>query len=87
MIDKAPVKNTCPSINELLMYLEGFKRDFLNDDNEYDFEIVFSLIEDIRDANKELRDWGNELHRDVESLTDERHRLMDQLENVEKLIR
>ena len=61
MIDRAPVKNTCPSIDELINYLEGFKRDFLNDDNEYDFEMAFSLIEDIRDANKELREWGNSL--------------------------
>jgi len=68
MKDKAPVEYTCPTIDTLLMYLEGFKRDFLNQDNEYDFEMVFSLIEDIRDANKQLRDWGNELHQELEEL-------------------
>ena len=81
--DNAPIKNTCPIINDVVSYLEKFREDFSNEDNDLDFHFALGVMEDIRAANLELRNWGNDLHRDLESVSKERDILIDKLDEAE----
>jgi chromosome segregation ATPase len=79
--DNAPVKNTCPIIDDVINYIESFRESFSNEDNDIDFHFALGVMEDIRSANSELRDWGNDLYRELEELEQERNKLIDQLED------
>lgn len=81
--DNAPIGNTCPIINDVVNYLERFREDFSNEDNDIDFYFALGVVEDIRVANLELRNWGNGLHRDLEDVSKERDKLIDELDNSE----
>jgi len=71
--DNAPIGNTCPIINDVVRYIEGFKFD---EDFEYEKSQCLSVVEDIRSANQTLRDWGNEMH-------DEKEELQGQVDSLE----
>jgi len=64
--DNAPIKNTCPIINDVVRIFESFKSDIkITDDDDLpdfiaDCDNGLSILEDIRTANQTLRDWGNE---------------------------
>lgn len=79
--DNAPVKNTCPIIDDVINYIESFRESFSNEDNDIDFHFALGVMEDIRSANSELRDWGNDLYRELEELEQERNKLIDQLDD------
>jgi chromosome segregation ATPase len=81
--DNAPIKNTCPIINDVVNYLERFREDFSNEDNDLDFHCALGVMEDIRAANLELRNWGNGLYRDLQSLEKERDALIDKVDESE----
>lgn len=79
--DNAPVKNTCPIIDDVINYIENFREEFGNEDNDIDFHFALGVMEDIRSANSELRDWGNDLYRELEELEQERNKLIDELDD------
>lgn len=81
--DNAPIGNTCPIINDAVNYIEGFREAFSNEDNDIDFHFALGVMEDIRSANLELRNWGNGLYRDLEEIEQERNKLIDQLDDSE----
>lgn len=81
--DNAPIKNTCPIINDVIRYIEGFREEFSNEDNDLDFHCALGVMEDIRAANLELRNWGNDLYKDLQSLEKERDILIGKLEELE----
>lgn len=81
--DNAPIKNTCPIINDVVRYIEGFREQFSNEDNDIDFYFALGVMEDIRAANLELRNWGNDLYRDLQSLEKERDALIDKVDESE----
>ncbi len=81
--DNAPVKNTCPIIDDVIIYIENFREEFGNEDNDIDFHFALGVMEDIRSANSELRDWGNDLYRELEELEQERNKLIDELDDSE----
>lgn len=64
--DNAPVGNTCPTIDEVLTFIDGIFPDENLEAQEIDH--VRNLMEDIRSANAQLREWGNEAHERVENL-------------------
>lgn len=65
--DNSPVGNTCPWIDEAIYVLEQSKCYW----NESEVDNAVKALEKVRDANSELRDWGNELYRRVEELESE----------------
>lgn len=81
--DNAPIKNTCPIINDVVNYLERFREEFSNEDNDINFYFALGVMEDIRAANLELRNWGNDLYKDLESMSKERDSLTDNLDESE----
>lgn len=81
--DNAPIKNTCPIINDVIRYIEGFREEFSNEDNDLDFHCALGVMEDIRAANLELRNWGNDLYKDLQILEKERGILVGKIEELE----
>jgi len=75
--DNAPVGNTCPTIDEVLTFIDSI----IPDENLEPQEIhhIKELMEDIRSANVQLREWGNEAHERAEMLETE-------LKNIDKII-
>jgi len=67
--DNAPVGNTCPTIDEVLTFIDSI----IPDENFEPQEIhhIKELMEDIRSANVQLREWGNDLHERAEILETE----------------
>ena len=67
--DNAPVGNTCPTIDEVINFLDTI----IPDENLERQEIahVRELMEDIRSSNVQLREWGNDLHERAEILETE----------------
>lgn len=75
-MDYAPIKHTCPDINKVIKWLNaaideannGLKIEDIDDIKATFKEILYhldgieSLVEDLRDSNSELRDWGNDLY-------------------------
>ena len=82
--DNAPVGNTCPIIDDVVSYIEHFREEFSNEDNDIDFHFALGVMEDIRSANLELRNWGNDLYQELEELKKERDNLIDELNDSEE---
>lgn len=72
-MDNAPIKNTCPIIDDVINYLHSIKseaeyikenpKENSSDEATTILDELFyaiSIMEDIREANATLRDWGNE---------------------------
>jgi chromosome segregation ATPase len=79
--DNAPVKNTCPIIDDVIRYIESFREELGNEENDIDFHFALGVMEDIRSANSELRDWGNSLYDDLHHVEKERDNLIDELDD------
>lgn len=82
--DNAPIGNTCPIIDDVVNYIENFREEFSNEDNDIDFHFALGVMEDIRSANLELRNWGNDLYQELEELKKERDNLIDELNDSEE---
>lgn len=61
-IDYAPVKNTCPMIDEVISVFDEV--DFSDTDYKTQEEAIY-VMEKIREANSSLREWGNEMHNEA----------------------
>ncbi len=57
--DYAPVKITCPTIDEVISFIDWCRRKYANEETEKDFKDAEMLMEKIRKDNTELREWGN----------------------------
>ena len=86
--DNAPIGNTCPIINDVVRYIEVFREQYDTDQADYDFEMALGVLEDVRGANLELRNWGNDLYGQLEESEKERERFVIYIEDLEeKLMR
>jgi peptidoglycan hydrolase CwlO-like protein len=92
--DNAPIKNTCPIIDDVVRYVDGFYKDFATEYNESDFKDVYSILEHIRNANSTLRDWGNEeyeraneLEKQVDELDKENTNLKSDIKYLEDRVK
>lgn len=91
-----PVKQTCPDINrlqktikEIINNFESFKQedvseDFLSSmqDASWELKDIYSTLEELRNANSALRDWGFELTSLAENLESEKDAEIGELENT-----
>lgn len=91
-----PVKQTCPdinriqkTINEIINNFESFKQedvseDFLSSmqDASWELKDIYSTLEELRNANSALRDWGFELTSLAENLESEKDAEIGELENT-----
>ena len=72
--DNSGIDHTCPKIDEVISAIDSVNWD---EDNYWDAKTVTEIMEKIRKANSDLRDWGNQMCR-------ERDELQDQLDDLEK---
>lgn len=91
-----PVRNTCPAINRLQKTIkeinnnfasfkeEDSNEDFLDAMNNASWELqdVYDTLEELRNANSALRDWGNELTSLAENLESEKDAEIGELQNI-----
>lgn len=78
--DNAPVGNTCPKINVVISILEN---DVVFDEETGGPHEAIKIMEEIREANLELRNWGNELYREKEAAEKEIEQLQRQVEALD----
>lgn len=78
--DYSPVGQTCPMINDVIGFLEYAHT--IDDKDELKSQAIVFIdeMEKIRSANKELREWGNDLQKQVLNLE-------DSIEDLEKEMR
>lgn len=81
--DNAPVGNTCPIIDAVITDMENAKNELeyiRKNTNKHKDEIYIALselnsgiseIEQVREANEQLRAWGNEYYTKSEKLEEE----------------
>jgi len=72
----SPIPFTCPKINEVKGCIENaisFIEDYAEENGGIIFELVNALevLEEIRNANEGLREWGEENANEIEKLNDE----------------
>jgi chromosome segregation ATPase len=104
MRDNAPIKNTCPDIDRVVSAVKSIQKlckldgsetsqDYVNIISDIENEIFGQdgSLEELRDANSQLRDWGNAEHEraneseeEVYSLRKEISDLKDENEDLEK---
>ena len=91
-----PVRNTCPDINRLQKTIKEIRDNFTSfkeDDNVEDFldsmntaswelRDIYDTLEELRNANSALRDWGYELTSLAESMEREKDDEIDELSNI-----
>ena len=85
--DYAPVGNTCPMIDEVISAIESVD---WSENTFHTAQSVSEIMEKIRSANLELRNWGNdefkraeELEKDLDYANREIEQLKDVIENIE----
>lgn len=95
-----PVRYTCPDINRLQKTIKeirdnfaSFKEednieDFLDAMNTASWELrdIYNTLEELRNANSALRDWGYELTSLAENLESEIGNLEDRIDELENNI-
>lgn len=67
--DQAPVSNTCPLIDEVISAVDDAT---FEENSWWDKESVTAILEKIRSANSELREWGNDEYERAEDAEKER---------------
>jgi chaperonin cofactor prefoldin len=84
-IEKEPVGQTCPTINAVIRDVNAIYNIIENVDgsNEQDLKDILENMEQIREANSLLRNWGNDLLNRKKELEEE---LSDKVEEMEKTI-
>ena len=66
--DNAPIGHTCPKIDTVISFLDGIDCEEIHPN---DIKTIINVMEEIRSANSTLRDWGNDLCRQVDELQGE----------------
>lgn len=67
--DVSPVRETCPMIDEVIAFIESTESEDISRSAITD---IVHVMEEIRKANRELREWGN----------DEYYNALDEIENL-----
>lgn len=80
---RGPVGWTCPKIDSVIAAIEAALRDPEDDGALHDCIGKHGLLEQIRSANDELRNWGAEQEDRADELELEVESLRKQLENAE----
>lgn len=93
----APVKYTCPDIDRIkesisdivkqMSQTDTAERETLSDWIDTLYSIAGGRrcdLEDLRSANSSLRDWGEDLEKEVEELKDEKYQLELKVESLEQ---
>ena len=78
--DNSPVENTCPMIDEVIAAISVADFGDSNSDNKY----LTKLMEKIRLANGDLREWGNEQYTECNDLAVRVEELESQLSGLER---
>jgi predicted nucleic acid-binding Zn-ribbon protein len=88
----APVKHTCPDIDAALKRLKDAMRSCKDIDDktlardiEWEIDYVMSDLENLRKANAALRDWGDDLEKQLEEKDNEIYELEQKLEEIKPL--
>lgn len=81
-IDNSGIKETCPKIDEIISFIEELNWNQLEDNYSKDF--ILNIMEEIRDDNKALRDWGNNCYNEKGELQEEVYKLKDDVSDLEK---
>ena len=99
-----PVRNTCPDIDRLQKIINGLKDDFgsfkehdstddfLTSMNNACWELrdIYDTLEDLRNSNSALRDWGHELTSLAEEMENEKDAEISEkeveIENLEERV-
>lgn len=89
---REPIRHTCPDIDIIVKQakeIQGMCKS-PDDDQEYNYRCISDLasdiisqIEDLRSSNSTLRDWGNDLNDELESVEKERDDLQQTVWNLE----
>lgn len=85
----APVKHTCPDIDasikrlkDIILSCRSIEDDSIRKDIEWEADYVIDDLERLRKANAALRDWGEELEKQVAEKDDEIYELEEKLKEV-----
>lgn len=88
----APVKHTCPDIDRAIKHLKDAKWELRAaiDDNsiiwsiESEIDNAIGYFEDLRKSNDELRQWGEELDKELQSAGNTIADMEDKISELEK---
>jgi predicted nuclease with TOPRIM domain len=88
--DNSGISNTCPKIDEVISAINSVN---WGEDSYWDANRVIEIMEEIRKANSDLRDWGNQMCRERDELQDEfdylkreNDKLQDDVNDYEKQV-
>lgn len=76
--DNAPVRHTCPMIDEMISAIESVDWD----ETYWTKKDLIEIMERIRTANDTLRSWGNNLYEDLSNLEKTSQSEYVNLENI-----
>ncbi len=90
-----PVRNTCPDINRLQKVIESIRNDFasfndshtaedfLDNMNNASWELkdIYDTLEELRNSNSALREWGHELTSLAEQMESEKDTEIGELQD------
>ncbi len=80
-INNSGIHHTCPKINEVISAIESVN---WGEDSYWDVKILTEIMEEIRKANSDLRDWGNQMCRERDDLQDEFDDLQDEFDDLKE---
>src|SRR5688572_5049408 len=91
--DNAPIGHTCPKIDDVISMVHDFYKSG-GEMSVYDYNSFEKKMEQIRDANSTLREWGNEQNqlaeeyeKDLDDAKDEIADLRDEIKALKSEIR
>jgi len=87
--DNAPVGNTCPKIDNVIAIVDNLTEYDINNEDEFsnmekEIKEAIGIMENIRSDNSELREWGNELHREKTDLENTVYQLQQRVSELER---
>jgi uncharacterized protein YukE len=89
--DNSTIPNTCPNIDAVIRFVNSNIPEFSDEEYQHEYEqekkAVLQVLEEIRDANQGLRNWGNEMYNDRESFEAEVDALKNTIDGLESEIR
>jgi predicted nuclease with TOPRIM domain len=74
MKDHSGIKETCPWIDEVQTFIDS-----LEEVPQSEKDAMSNILEEVRGANADLREWGNSLYSEIQDL-------QSQLDNIERLV-
>lgn len=91
-----PVRNTCPDIDKLQKTIKEIRNNFLSfkdtddivdflscmEDSSWELKYISDTLEDLRNSNSSLRDWGYELTSLAEQMESEHQTEMGELSDI-----